>query len=151
MPSTVADYIAGMPVTMPKAPHPEPTRVYSPEVYYGDNASVTADVRPYRNGNLPSPSAGGWSENVDPTNGYTVDQGYSPRNRASFMGQGHYDLVPVPTGVHTDGPGTPNVRYKALRAGALAQVQGAQRPSAIDALQFASALSGYQAGLLANR
>lgn len=150
MPSTLAAYVLGTPQNLPMPLHPEPERVFTPDVYYGENASVTANVHPYRNGNLPSPVVGGWSENVDPTNGYTVDQGYSPHKRADFLGQGHYDLVPVPT-VPTDGPGTPNVRYKALRQGAISQVTGLQRDSTVTALQFASALSGYQAGLLADR
>lgn len=152
MPSTLADYIGGTPQNLPMeaAKEHEPVRVFTPAVYYAENGSVTANVRPYRNGNLPSPSIDGWSENVDPTNGFTIDQNFSPRMRASFLGQGHYDLVPVPY-VPIDGPGTPNVRYKGLRQGALSQVMGLQRPDTVNALQFASALSGYQAGMLADR
>jgi hypothetical protein len=150
MPTSVAEYVAGFPVTAPKLPHPEPERVYSPDVYYGENPSITEHVRPWRDGNVPARNIGGWSENVDPTNGFTIDQGFSPRNRAAFLGQGHYDLVPVPT-VPTDGPGTPNTRLRALRQGALSQVMGLQRSETVTALQFASALSGYQAGLLAGR
>lgn len=151
MPTNLADYVGGMPQNLPgPGPSPEPVRVFSPTVAYADNATVTAAVKPYRNGALPDPRLGGFSENVDPTNGYTIDQSFSPHQRADLLGQGHYDLVPVPV-QQIDGPGTPNRRFTALRAGALQQLTGAQRDPSVTALQFATALSGYQAGLTAGR
>lgn len=150
MPSSLAAYLEGTPQNIPFPVNAEPPRVFASTVPYANNASVTANVKPRRVGTLPDPAIGGFSENVDPTNGFTIDQEFSPHTRADFLGQGHYDLVPVPS-VPIDGPGTPNVRFKNLRAGALAQIAGAQRDPSVNAVQFAAALSGYQAGLLAGR
>lgn len=147
MSSTLGTFIGGMPQNMlPYPPQPSPPVIFAPPPSYGDNASVSAMVVPYRIGTLPSPVVGGFSENVDPTNGRTVDQQYSPHARADLMGQGHYDLVPVPV-VQSAGPGTPNTRYIALRQGMLTQIQGLQRDPIISGLQFASVLSPYKSGI----
>lgn len=146
MPTSLAAFVAGLPVDPPHSRTPGPLPVYSPAVAYADNASVSASTRPRRIGTLPDPAVGGFSENVDESNGFTVDPGYSPHARADFLGQGHYDLVQTQQ-LAVIGAGTPNVRLKGLRAGALAQLSGGARDDSATAMQFAAALSGYQAGL----
>lgn len=151
MPTNLAAYVEGTPQNIPgPGPNPEPLRVFSDAPNGSANGSVTASVKPYRNGALPDPRVGGFSEGTDPTNGYTVDQEFSPHHRADFLGQGHYDLVPTQH-LGIDGPGTPNTRFTRLRAGAIQQITGSQRDPSVTALQFASALSGYSAGLTAGK